>query len=949
MKQNDFKKVLLGLFMLLMVFSLQAQQKTSLATSILSNEPLQLTEENQRHFEETGYVRCATVEMEALRRQNDPSIQSKEEFENWLAPLIEARNQRIAEEKANGTFRRAVVNIPIIFHVLTGSAGDANDLSASQIQAQIDQLNIDFRNLAGSTHAAAADAEINFIPAVIDPSGNTLAEPGIDRVYGYPGTISTTALDNTIKPATIWDRSLYANIWTANLGGGLLGYAQFPSNSTLPGLPTSGGSAQTDGVVVLAGSVGSVANPGTAAPYNLGRTLTHEVGHWIGLRHIWGDTSACTNDDYCADTPDSTTSNGGCPTIDRCPSDGLGNDMVENYMDYTNDACMNIFTNDQVSRMITVLENATGISNLPNSNTGNSTPTIAFGTPIVNELEGTSCIARDVNIPVNIAIGASANATVTFSVSGSATNMTDFEILTPSVTFASGDNSSQDLMLRIFEDGFVEADETIIVDMTLNANGGDAELATNGSETLTYTILNDDNSPNLGSVVTLFSDDFESYNTFDISPIGGWTMDDGDGNATYGEGDPYEWTNQYYTGTFIVFDPSQVTGGTLPASWNPHSGNQGYYCFAATDTPNGTAQNDDHIITPQISLTGVNSELRFWAKTQDPTWGLERFNVKVSTSDTDLSNFATIQPSSPAPQSPYQSAPTAWTEYVFDLSAFDGMDIYIAIHEVSADSYIFMLDDISVTTFIQNSVQTTVNTGTSAQMDLNGSGSAYAYDSTSANIMAEVQNNDSFDYGCADISVMRAGTGAQMYENPDSGEFVMDKAFTIGTDSGNTAGDVMATFYFTNAEITGWESATGQVRADLYIIREVNGNVEDIVPATIGSYGATDVTLEGSFTGADGDFYFGPLNAYLSVEENILEGFSMFPNPTSGVLNISLANANELPDSYVIYNMLGQVVLSKEISNESDLTVNTSTLSNGMYFIKIVKESNQISLPFIKK
>jgi hypothetical protein len=104
--------------------------------------------------------------------------------------------------------------------------------------------------------------------------------------------------------------------------------------------------------------VGSVANPGPGNPYNLGRTLTHELGHWFGLRHIWGDTGNCSNDDFCADTPDATTSNGGCPSIDSCPSDGLGVDMVENYMDYTNDGCMHTFTADQTTRIQAVLANS---------------------------------------------------------------------------------------------------------------------------------------------------------------------------------------------------------------------------------------------------------------------------------------------------------------------------------------------------------------------------------------------------------------------------------------------------------------------------------------------------------------------------------------------------------------------------------------------------------------
>ncbi|WP_417872183.1 choice-of-anchor J domain-containing protein [Xanthomarina gelatinilytica] len=951
MKQNNFKNVI-GLFLFLMVFSLQAQQKSSATSRATSHEPLQLTEENQRHFNETGYVRCATVEMEALRRQNDPTIQSKEEFENWLAPLVEARKQRIAQEIADGTHRRVVVNIPIIFHVITGTQGDANDLSASRIQAQIDQLNIDFRNLAGSTHPAAADAEINFIPAMVDPDGNPLPEPGIDRVYGYSGTISTTALDNTIKPATIWDRSLYANIWTANLGGGLLGYAQFPSNSTLPGLPSNGGSALTDGVVVLSGSVGSVANPGTVPPYNLGRTLTHEMGHWIGLRHIWGDTSACTNDDYCADTPDSTTSNGGCPTIDRCPSDGLGPDMVENYMDYTNDACMNIFTFDQVARMLTVLENADGISNLPNSTTGNSSPTISFSTPSVNEVEGSSCVSHDISIPVVIGMGASANATVTFTTSGTATNMSDYEILTPSVTFPAGSNAPQNLMIRIYEDAYVEADETIIVDMTLNANGGDAELATNGNETLTVTILDDDNAPNPGSVVTLFSDDFESYPNFIIDGIGDWITIDVDGLPTYtgGTSSP-TWANAGDPMAYQIFNPTAagVTNDISGTSgetrdFDPRSGDK--YAAAWAAVPGANPANDDWLVSPVLSLGASGNSVSFWVKAMSNSYGPENYNVGVyvgTGTPTSGADFTLISPAS-------LTAPYAvWTEDTYDLSAYNNQDIRIGIHCISADRYMFMVDDFSVTTFAQNEVQTVVNTSTAAQVDLIGSGSAYAYDSVSGNIMANIQNNDSFDYGCTDISVMRAGTGAQMYENPDSNEFVMDKVIKVNTEFGNTAGDVTGVFYFTEAEIAGWETATGKVRADLYIIREVNGNVEDIVPATIGSY-ASDVTLQGSFTGADGDFYFGPLNAYLSVENyTFSNSVGLYPNPTTNVLNISLANANELPDNYTIYNMLGQVVLSKHIANESDLSVNTTSLSNGMYFIKIVKDSSQVSLPFIKK
>ena len=122
----------------------------------------------------------------------------------------------------------------------------------------------------------------------------------------------------------------------------MLGYAQFP-----------GGSASTDGVVLLYSSIGSVLSPGTATPYHLGRTATHEVGHWLNLRHIWGDESGCTGSDLVGDTPNQGAENYGCPTFpktDACSATSPGV-MFMNYMDYTDDACMNMFTTGQSDRM----------------------------------------------------------------------------------------------------------------------------------------------------------------------------------------------------------------------------------------------------------------------------------------------------------------------------------------------------------------------------------------------------------------------------------------------------------------------------------------------------------------------------------------------------------------------------------------------------------------------
>ena len=168
-------------------------------------------------------------------------------------------------------------------------------------------------------------------------------------------------LEATIKPNSIWDATKYLNIWVCNINGGILGYAQFPDAPNEPGNPAST-AANTDGVVVHYNTVGSSVQkfPGSF-PYDEGRTLTHEVGHWFGLRHIWGDGN-CTTDDFVFDTPRASGPNFGCAaaTTNSCNDITYGaaadsNDMVKNYMDYSDDRCMDIFTIGQKNRMRVVM------------------------------------------------------------------------------------------------------------------------------------------------------------------------------------------------------------------------------------------------------------------------------------------------------------------------------------------------------------------------------------------------------------------------------------------------------------------------------------------------------------------------------------------------------------------------------------------------------------------
>jgi PKD repeat protein len=302
---------------------------------------------------------CGTMEEDLKSRARFPQRGSLDDLEN----VIQKKIKEIELAKAQGRTQNVVLNIPIIVHVVhNGEAiGTGTNISQAQVQAQIEVLNEDFRRMAGTpgfnSNPVGADIELEFCLSPVDQNGNVMTEPGIHRFNGARADWSTDQIENILKPTTIWNPNLFYNIWTvrfASSNANLIGYAQFPDQSGLAGLPTSG-PASTDGVVVRFQSFGSVDKgnfPVMVAPYNKGRTLTHETGHWLGLRHIWGD-GGCSADDFVADTPNADGPSSGCP-IGRISCSNVN--MVENYMDYTNDVCMNIFTQGQKTRMQAVLE-----------------------------------------------------------------------------------------------------------------------------------------------------------------------------------------------------------------------------------------------------------------------------------------------------------------------------------------------------------------------------------------------------------------------------------------------------------------------------------------------------------------------------------------------------------------------------------------------------------------
>lgn len=325
---------------------------------------------------------CHTTIVEQKLQEKFPDRATEEEFEARISHLLEARSTQ-------RTLGDEIYYIPTIIHIVHNgeTIGSGSNISNEQIMSQFDVLNEDFRRTGNGSndHPDGADIGIEFYPALTDPDGNTLSEPGVDRINGQQEFWEEDEINTSLKPDTYWDPENYLNIWVVNFGGNsseYLGYAQFPSLSGLDGLDDDEGGEETDGVVIGYQFFGNTGN--VSSPFDLGRTTTHEVGHWLGLRHIWGD-GGCSDDDYCTDTPPAGESNTGCSENDSCPEDDLM-DMIENYMDYTDDACMNIFTQDQKSRMRVVMENALRRQSLLNAQCGNA-ETINAGT-ITTEQRG---------------------------------------------------------------------------------------------------------------------------------------------------------------------------------------------------------------------------------------------------------------------------------------------------------------------------------------------------------------------------------------------------------------------------------------------------------------------------------------------------------------------------------------------------------------------------------
>ena len=310
------KKILL-LISAIMFFTLSGCEKN---TSTDSDVPMVEQPVMQRT--------CGTQDVLQHQLQEDPSLSLRmDQIENFTQEYVNSNNQN---RLVNG-----VIEIPVVVNVLYRTT--AENISLTQIQSQITVLNNDFQ---------ALNTDYNNTPTVFQSvrSGNMGIRFVLDTVIRKSTTKTSWTTNDAMKKSSQGGISptsptLKLNLWCCNLSGGILGYAQFP-----------GGSSSTDGVVIDNNAFGVGGT--TTAPYNLGRTATHEVGHWMNLRHIWGDASC--GSDLVNDTPIHTGANYGCPAYPANSTCGGTTHpmMTMNYMDYTDDGCMYMFTAGQKARIL---------------------------------------------------------------------------------------------------------------------------------------------------------------------------------------------------------------------------------------------------------------------------------------------------------------------------------------------------------------------------------------------------------------------------------------------------------------------------------------------------------------------------------------------------------------------------------------------------------------------
>jgi hypothetical protein len=615
------------------------------------------------------------AQRDAINKQHHDFLLKRDPAYDVIRNEYEKTVQKYLSQNSGQRNINSVITVPIVIHIVWNSTNAAGNITDAQAMSQVTVLNEDYARTNADTvntpsvwKSRAANTHVQFCLAKRTPTGT--ATNGIERRQNNAVTSWTT--DDAVKKFSTggldaWDPTKYLNIWVCDLGGGLLGYGEFPTGTVSP----------TYGVAILNSAFG---NTGTvASPYQLGRTTTHEFSHCFNLYHIWGDDNgACTGDDLCSDTPNQANSTTSCPTfpsIDACANspapnagDPVNGIMFMNYMDYSYDNCMNMFTTIQSNRTNAVL----AVPPYNTLTTSNGCVSIALaandaGVAAVNGPVGTICTPTFTPVVQlkNFGTNALTSCSLKYNVDGGG----------PGVYNWTGNLASQATTNITLPTLSVTAGGHLFKSWTTNPNGGADGQAANDTSANTFDM------EGVSGIPLVYYQGFET-NTF-VPNL--WTLNNPDGATTWALS-----TSAGKTGTSSAFmDNYSYSAGTKQFDELQMPGMD----MTTTSAP---------VLTFQVAYTYYNQT------TGTPAKYTDTLNVLVSTncgtSWTSIykkggAQLATATPINDA-TSPFVPTASQWRMEVLPLTAYaSSKNTMIKFRNISDNGDDLYLDDINVSNY----------------------------------------------------------------------------------------------------------------------------------------------------------------------------------------------------------------------------------------------------------